>query len=707
MANDFNPMLPTTGDVGRVQFSQPVTDTATGSGLSDIAQSLNNAVDLFSNAQKLQAKKQSLTGISSYAEEVGKLQAGYEQGRLTRTQVDAQRRAVFRDYSTRYPDNITEFSAVEKQMFGYSSNAKEEAIVAAGLAADQKALQAGWELLGTDATEDQARMAGTRRLQQEANINYAAKQLQLAQQTEALQGTVDKRMSEKAASDFTAVVNGSIADQTGVLMRQVLDKDPKELEQNQSELMQNVSRIRALVSMQLGAVQSEMGRQGINLPPEAVKAIRDNMDLQLSNIEAYIQSPTEQRKKAFQNLETMFKGNLIQISPEFAKLNALGEVTGGAMLGYMAEQSRKDLLGTLSRDVDRALRMSADALGGKLNLSALAPEEKNAVVGSLGAVLQSNVPASPAPDKDSDTFMKALKAFTSELPRASLSEQIGIIENITTPQFMANLDTAMKSGAKVNLQGIPEAVQQARTVLQVEISRMLNSQDPNAYAQNALGLNMQTDTEGNLTLNMEPPEVVASRFPSPDTGVPNFLNGRMPAEPGVVDTAGIGPSPMVAQIQKTVDTFNRLNGVLKLLGATPTGPQGTAGPPGPKSGITGSKGGDSVVMDAVRQVESGGNNKAVSPKGAVGAYQVMPATAKDPGYGIKPLEDPTDPKEARRFATEFLTAMKQEFGDNPYLAVLAYNAGPGPVKKWLAGKGDLPQETIDYGRKIMRELGGM
>ena len=53
-----------------------------------------------------------------------------------------------------------------------------------------------------------------------------------------------------------------------------------------------------------------------------------------------------------------------------------------------------------------------------------------------------------------------------------------------------------------------------------------------------------------------------------------------------------------------------------------------------------------AVLDRLREVESGGDNEAVSPAGAIGAYQWLPTSAKQAGYGVKPF-DPKDEKAAR------------------------------------------------------------
>ena len=690
MAENFNPVLPQVDGGGGVRFNAPPVDNTTGNAFRAIAQVLDTGLDYFTAAQKAQAAANKNKGISAYASEVGKLQAGYEQGKLSRTQLDAQRRQVFREYSVRHPDNISEFSSIEKQMFGYSSNAKEEAVVEAGQKQTQTALQKGWEILGTDASEADALEAGNKRMQHEYNIDFAMRQLDLATKTQSLDSNIQKQKQEKATDGVVVAVNGSVNDQAYVMMQKVLQMPTTEIQQNSGQLSQDIARLRAFMSMQLGQAFSQAGQQGITLAPEARKQMIDNLNMQMDNIEAYIQSPTEAMKKGIQNMETLFKGNLMQMSPAFAQLSALGPVVGPNLAAYMIEKSRDGFLSGLTTDAATAMALAQQALKGQVNLSALPPDQRRLVAGAQNSTLQvPGLAQSPAPEKDSDTFMKAFKSFTSELPKVPLTDQLGIIESITTPQFMANLDTAIKQGKQVDLTGIPEAVTQARSILQQEITRQINSQNPTAYGQNVLGINPTADADGNISLNLEAPEAV---------------NARAKIEPiGKFPTPMPGPSSSIQQIQKTVDTFNKLNAVLKML-APVTGPQGTVG--APSSSLVGSKGADKALLNSVQQVESGGDNKAVSPKGALGPFQVMPDTAKNPGYGIKPLEDPSDPKEARRFATDYLTAMKQEFNGNPYLAVLAYNAGPGPVKKWLEGKGDLPQETIDYGRKIMRELGG-
>lgn len=110
---------------------------------------------------------------------------------------------------------------------------------------------------------------------------------------------------------------------------------------------------------------------------------------------------------------------------------------------------------------------------------------------------------------------------------------------------------------------------------------------------------------------------------------------------------------------------------------------------------------DPQLVDAVLSVESGGRADAVSPKGATGVAQIMPATARSPGYGVEPLSDPSDPEQSRRFGQQYLGAMIRKYGDVD-TALMAYNWGPGNVDRWIAGgrTGPVPNETSSYVEKV-------
>jgi hypothetical protein len=79
-----------------------------------------------------------------------------------------------------------------------------------------------------------------------------------------------------------------------------------------------------------------------------------------------------------------------------------------------------------------------------------------------------------------------------------------------------------------------------------------------------------------------------------------------------------------------------------------------------------------------------------SGRRAQGIAQFMPGTASERG-----LLDPFDPVQALPKAAEFLSELRDQFG-NLGLAAAAYNAGPRRVQDWLAGSGGMPQETRNY-----------
>jgi len=111
--------------------------------------------------------------------------------------------------------------------------------------------------------------------------------------------------------------------------------------------------------------------------------------------------------------------------------------------------------------------------------------------------------------------------------------------------------------------------------------------------------------------------------------------------------------------------------------------------PKPSSAITPS------LLDAVKHVESRGNVNAVSPAGARGPYQFMPATAREMG-----LANPHDEPTAREAASRYLTQLSNKFGGDVDKALLAYNWGPGNVERHLKTGGPMPLEAQQYVGKV-------
>lgn len=107
------------------------------------------------------------------------------------------------------------------------------------------------------------------------------------------------------------------------------------------------------------------------------------------------------------------------------------------------------------------------------------------------------------------------------------------------------------------------------------------------------------------------------------------------------------------------------------------------------------------LLDRLRMAESGGNPRAVSKAGAMGAYQFMPATAKQ--FGI----DPFNEVQSREAARKYLTSLYNEFGSVED-ALRAYNWGPGNMRAYLkTGYGvngkPMPAETANYVNAVQKQ----
>lgn len=102
---------------------------------------------------------------------------------------------------------------------------------------------------------------------------------------------------------------------------------------------------------------------------------------------------------------------------------------------------------------------------------------------------------------------------------------------------------------------------------------------------------------------------------------------------------------------------------------------------------------DPRLVNAIAQAESGGDQSAVSPVGAIGVMQLMPDTAA--GLGV----DPYDEKQNVEGGAKYLREMLDTFGGDVKKAVAAYNAGPAAVKAY----GGVPPypETQEYVSRVL------
>ncbi len=102
-----------------------------------------------------------------------------------------------------------------------------------------------------------------------------------------------------------------------------------------------------------------------------------------------------------------------------------------------------------------------------------------------------------------------------------------------------------------------------------------------------------------------------------------------------------------------------------------------------------------ALIHAVVRAESAYRSDAVSPKGAVGLMQLMPATAERYGVG-----DRHDPAENLRGGSTYLRDLLEMFDNDLQLALAAYNAGENAVIRY--GNRIPPyDETQNYVRKVI------
>jgi len=103
-----------------------------------------------------------------------------------------------------------------------------------------------------------------------------------------------------------------------------------------------------------------------------------------------------------------------------------------------------------------------------------------------------------------------------------------------------------------------------------------------------------------------------------------------------------------------------------------------------------------TLLSALVWQESRWNPQAMSPKGAMGLAQLMPATARDLGV------NPADPVQNLHGGARYLRYLLDTFGGDVEKALAAYNAGPGRVRN----AGGIPPiaETRAYVASIVRRI---
>jgi len=109
-----------------------------------------------------------------------------------------------------------------------------------------------------------------------------------------------------------------------------------------------------------------------------------------------------------------------------------------------------------------------------------------------------------------------------------------------------------------------------------------------------------------------------------------------------------------------------------------------------------------AVIRAVISTESAGNVRAVSPKGAIGLMQLIPATWQDLRSRFNLGSDPFDSHDNIIAGTCYLRILYDSYGPNGFLA--AYNAGPARWENHQDTGRPLPMETRAYVAAITQKL---
>jgi soluble lytic murein transglycosylase-like protein len=190
-------------------------------------------------------------------------------------------------------------------------------------------------------------------------------------------------------------------------------------------------------------------------------------------------------------------------------------------------------------------------------------------------------------------------------------------------------------------------------------------------------------------------ENIQNRFGSPPRVRPSFSESLQKAEAG--ETGGARNSTGTAGANGAGAAAKNAAGTASAFGSA----EPAAGASGAGDGIY-----DAIIrraseqfripeplIRAVIQQESGFNQSAVSPKGAMGLMQLMPQTA-----ALLGVSNPFDPAQNIMGGTRYLKDLLQQYGGNLNNALAAYNAGPHRVRNAVP---DIP-ETVNFVDAVLR-----
>lgn len=268
-------------------------------------------------------------------------------------------------------------------------------------------------------------------------------------------------------------------------------------------------------------------------------------------------------------------------------------------------------------------------------------------------------------------------------------------KNIDADNARADLNTNSQIQQRAAKTALDQAKFDAKNNPFREVEEVNNGVQGIRAKQSALGVERKALQAELGRLNNELQSLTGKKDPLTDTEqrAANALVNRIGAIDSRIANLNVKNAGFEAQLKS-------LSARRKELGGFVPGKQISNSPFEPRvRKIAQESGVDPDIAARVMQAESSFNPSIVSSEGAIGLMQLMPGTASALGV------NPRDPEQNMRGGVAYLKQMLDMFDGDYELALAAYNAGPGNVRKY----GGVPpfKETQNYVAKILgRPVGG-
>lgn len=175
---------------------------------------------------------------------------------------------------------------------------------------------------------------------------------------------------------------------------------------------------------------------------------------------------------------------------------------------------------------------------------------------------------------------------------------------------------------------------------------------------------------------------------------------------------GYVANSLISGARENNERFGRVSGLSPAFGSISRPKSATKN--ATTNGVTMSASSDKIaakLRDSMIHQESRGKPNAVSPKGAVGLMQLMPATGKEwhKKLGITEPYNPKNPEQNKKIGTAYISWLIDQFDNDVELALTAYNQGIGRVKRLLNRVGGSSLDDIKKylgrdGKKYAEEI---